>query len=387
VAITGGGLLLLLLALGIWYSGGSENAGLWQKLMTVPRDSGESYLQSQLYDDPAFVAQAAGLAAQQLAVAGAILMLLGGVFLRFEITGRIAAGVVLLAVMELFLFARGIRATFDLRRTNLPGMKRFLAAHPGDYRIVTPNYPNAPLLVDAFGLWGYEPSIPLRYAQFIAATQGRSPDDATQYIGFQDDIERYDLLRRRFTFLPGQKGSGYEVRENTNYLPHLLLAGQCRVMTNRDDIFVAMSRPGFNPRREVILERAPAPAPQPGAEAGTVRLVNESTDWLDIEADLKSPGILLITDNYMKGWRARALPGSSQAHYEVLPADWCLRAVPLAAGHHELRVEYVPAGFVAGKYVSIISLAAFCLAAAISLRRWKAKPAPAAGGAPDPSEP
>ena len=60
-----------------------------------------------------------------------------------------------------------------------------------------------------------------------------------------------------------------------------------------------------------------------------------------------------------RGWRALALPGSSQARYDVMPANYCLRVVPLAAGHHLLRVEYAPAGFRLGRVVSILALAIF----------------------------
>ena len=62
----------------------------------------------------------------------------------------------------------------------------------------------------------------------------------------------------------------------------------------------------------------------PTAEPGNVRLVNSSTDELTIEAEVKSPSILLITDTYAKGWRARALPGSSQASYHVMPGKLLL---------------------------------------------------------------
>jgi hypothetical protein len=39
-----------------------------------------------------------------------------------------------------------------------------------------------------------------------------------------------------------------------------------------------------------------------------------------------------------------------------------LRAVPLSAGHHRLRVEYVLVSFVVGKWVSIVSAATFLVA-------------------------
>jgi uncharacterized membrane protein YfhO len=62
---------------------------------------------------------------------------------------------------------------------------------------------------------------------------------------------------------------------------------------------------------------------------------------------------------------------TAQLQYEVLPADWSLRAVPLAVGKHKLRVEYVPAGFVPGKWVSLVSWAAFIFLAASWFGRSK----------------
>jgi hypothetical protein len=71
---------------------------------------------------------------------------------------------------------------------------------------------------------------------------------------------------------------------------------------------------------------------------------------------------LLITDEYAASWHAVSLPGSTQPHYDLLPANYVLRAVPLAAGHHLLRVEYRPVAFTIGKWLSLISMIAFLAA-------------------------
>jgi uncharacterized membrane protein YfhO len=140
-------------------------------------------------------------------------------------------------------------------------------------------------------------------------------------------------------------------------------------MPRRDDIFAALTNAAFNPREEVILETAPDPEPRAAANAGTVSLLESSTDYLTLEADVQSPSILLVTDTYAKGWRARPLAGTVQSLYRVLPADYCLRAIPLAAGHHHLRLEYQPAGYVIGKWVSIVSLVVFMGLLALSGRK------------------
>ena len=83
---------------------------------------------------------------------------------------------------------------------------------------------------------------------------------------------------------------------------------------------------------------------------------------MTIEADVQSAAILVVTDGYARGWRAAALGGSVQDNYDVLPADHALRAIPLTAGRHHLRLEYLPVAFTAGFWVTLASLLAFVVA-------------------------
>jgi hypothetical protein len=124
----------------------------------------------------------------------------------------------------------------------------------------------------------------------------------------------------------------------------------------------------FDPTREVILESEPEPKPTQSNNNGGARITATTTDSLTIEAEVEQPSILLITDAYASAWRAVSLPGSEQVYYNLLPANYVLRAVPLAAGHHLLRVEYRPIAFAIGKWISLICLVAF-LAALVHRRR------------------
>jgi uncharacterized membrane protein YfhO len=106
----------------------------------------------------------------------------------------------------------------------------------------------------------------------------------------------------------------------------------------------------------VVLESDPQPVPTAGSSDGAARVVSETTDAVEIEADLPGSRVLLITDAYSAGWHAVALSGAIQPTYEVMPADYCLRAVPLTAGHHHFRLEYRPGGWGVGWWISVISL-------------------------------
>ena len=123
----------------------------------------------------------------------------------------------------------------------------------------------------------------------------------------------------------------------------------------------------------MILQSAPDPAPARDPGPGKIAVTAETTDSLTIEADLPAPAVAVVTDAYSDGWRAvsllRAGEGSAQTQYHIMPADYCVRAVPLAAGHHRLRLEYRPTAFVVGVWVSAVSLLFYVAVCAWLLRR------------------
>jgi uncharacterized membrane protein YfhO len=61
-------------------------------------------------------------------------------------------------------------------------------------------------------------------------------------------------------------------------------------------------------------------------------------------------------------------PGRS---YELMPADYALRAVALDRGRHRLRLEYAPGGLYAAAVVSAIAWAAWLGTALVFLRRLR----------------
>jgi hypothetical protein len=212
----------------------------------------------------------------------------------------------------------------------------------------------------AFDVWGGDPGVVRRYAEFITWTQGGDPDTATQYMNFTEFDPLYAMLRFRYRFrTESNKVRITEAPQPSMDRVHLVT--RYRVLADRDAIFSMMRSGSFDPRREVILEREPTPRPVESEYAGVAMVVASSTDWLEIEAEVASPSVLLITDVYTPAWRAVALPGSSQVQYDLMPANYVLRAVPLAAGRHRFGVEYAPTAFTVGKWVSVMAWIAFVL--------------------------
>ena len=354
-AVFGGAIVLGIVG---WWAATTAS---WPVLMNASRATNQSYLFPQLYENAEFVAQAQHRAAMSFFSAAGVGALLGIILIFGRRNPRVLLAVVPLGVAEMFVFACGTRTTFDSATIVSREKKRFLEEHPGDYRIIDVTNPNTAMIIGAQDLWGYDATVVRRYAEFMTWTQGGDPDKAMSYVKFVQFDPLFAMLRERFVL--AQRKTELEAAEaDVAPMPHLQLISKYRLLQNRDAIFEALHAATFDPTREVLLESEPQPKPVASENTGRAEITATSTDSLTIEANVEQPSILLITDAYAQSWRAISLPDSAQSNYQLLPANYILRAVPLTAGHHRLRVEYAPASFVVGKWISIVSAATFLLA-------------------------
>ena len=338
----------------------SGPTGVWSRVMHAVRDTGDFYRPTSLYEDARFIQEAGLFASRSLMISAATWLLLSYLLHAFKFPKRMVLAVAFLGVAEVFIFARATRPTFPLAESRVPEIERLCGELTGDHRFLFDATPNSAMTFGVSNLQAYD--VPFgRYAEFISFTQGENPDEADQYLTFSPAFtpRLYEMLRCRYHFVVME--DRMYVLEAPDAMDRLHLIGDWRVLAERDQIFAAMRDPFFDPRRTVILETEPKPRPLKTKPEGEARVVDSSTDHLTIEANLRDPAILLITDPYSKGWRARALPDSEQTEYEVMPANYILRAIPLAAGRHHFRVEYVPPGFGPGLWISATSLVLYAV--------------------------
>ncbi len=341
----------------------------WNGWIHALSRSGDQYLAADRIDKPHFVHCVARQASRQLLWTALTLLALAGVLLAARRHPRVAWCVPLIAVFETVCFARSTLDSFSLDDVLQPYETTQLAAsaHEG-FRMDDERNHNAAMSFGGYDLWGYDPGVLRRYAEWMAASQDRNPDSASETIQLTIFPPVFSsLLRYRCRGPPPSNAASSDeagVQPEASQpppAPRIFLGSHARVIPNRDEELDAVFAPYFDPVRTVLLESPPDPSPSGAEAAGQVRLLAESTDTLTIEADLTASAILLITDNYSDGWKARSLladsPGSgAQTAYRVVPADYCLRAVPLTSGHHKILLEYQPTAFVVGAWVSVVSL-------------------------------
>jgi hypothetical protein len=331
----------------------------------------ESYLPAAAFTQSDFINEAGIHAGLSLGLAGLVLIVAGGILLFLGKQPLLRWALPGLLMVEMIGFAAGQVAVSSFSDAMPDALRQFVSTHPGDYRVLNFAKPNNGFLLGAGDLGGNNPSVLRRYAEFINFTQGGDPDHPTQYLNFKKIDPLYAMLRFRYAFIPTSEGV-HVVESSTSLLPRLLLVSDWKTLDGRDAIFSAMRDSAFNPAKTVLLEGKPEPSPQPGA-VGSATLVAESSDELTVEADTDRPALLLITDLYARDWRAEALPGSVQQDYRLMPADYILRAVPLMAGHHHLRIIYAPPSFPIGIGLSVAAWAVW-LGLFIWMRRTDPSP-------------
>ena len=131
----------------------------------------------------------------------------------------------------------------------------------------------------------------------------------------------YQLLTRKKDLM---KGGEIRLYRNNNVLPRGFFVPTAVMVPSREAALEAIFRPGFEPRRTVVLEEK-----------------------------VESPGGFWFTSEWFyPGWRAY-VDGREAPIYR---ADYMFRAVPVPPGFHEVKFVYDPPLFRLGMIISLVTL-------------------------------
>ena len=137
----------------------------------------------------------------------------------------------------------------------------------------------------------------------------------------------------------------------------------CRVVEEPDAerAMVRVYEPWFDPRRDVVLARAPGAS----CSSGSVRPGAAAPGRESFQVRSDGDGYLVLRGSYARGWRASV----DRAPSPVWRANGKHRAVAIPAGEHRVETWYDPPGLRAGLLTSVLALAG---AAAVALRAREA---------------
>jgi len=200
-----------------------------------------------------------------------------------------------------------------------------------------------PLFMDKF----YE--VQLRGNQ--AALKEKSPEQVPAEI-FAADNALLDMLNVKYLIsyypIPDKRfkkvhdGKPF-VFENTKALPRAFFPKEIRVM-DTDAFYNHLNNGQFDPANEAILH-SEIPFVLPGSEENEVRLTSFKNHEIQLEADVKAPSLMVLSEGYYPaGWKA-FVDGKET---EIFRTNGILRSIALESGQHKIRSVFNPTSFNVG---------------------------------------
>ncbi|MFP6617361.1 MAG: hypothetical protein VCB26_13230 [Candidatus Hydrogenedentota bacterium] len=397
------GIVGLIIAAAAWFAIYKSNMDVFSGMINVRRDMDDTFffwtagfeITDEYYYKAASIMYYSILAASTTALLIAAVQFLS---LKRKIWLH---GLFVLAIVEVLVFARVHRPTFDLADHQRDLYDRVVSQDNGDYRImdvagIDNSRRNYAIDKQLFSIWGYDPVILDRYATFIvfagalrnhddhlrtAALTGSDPIAQSIHWyrninftvdGIIGDLELFRLLRTRYIIIaPGQWDLPSSLWPLEGALQRFHIMNRYQVCETKEDLFNVMADPDFPVADLALVEQELNPKPAILTEGqsvtASINILDESTDHVTIEVEVDKDTLLVMTDSYSKNWKAKALEGSIQKNYDLIPVDYTLRGIPILAGKHTIRIEYAPASYTIGRWISLTSLALYIITAIIVL--------------------
>jgi Bacterial membrane protein YfhO len=113
-------------------------------------------------------------------------------------------------------------------------------------------------------------------------------------------------------------------------------------------VLINVLQPSFDPREVAIVENNPGIGREVRARSGDATYLQVSPEEAIVEARAFAPSLVVIRNAWDRNWTA-TVDGRPA---EVLRADYFIQAVPVEAGHHEIRLVYHDPALFRGLVVS-----------------------------------
>jgi len=284
-------------------------------------------------------------------------------------------------VGDLLWFGYGLSAQCHraLYYPKIPVLDRVAQSVPG--RVIGVHCLPAPLAMMAglSDIRGYDAVDPARMVNLLktAVAPGiQPPNAAVQYVAPKEAIQPPDTLRLppvlnmldvRYLIFQGDpppdihppfQKSGYWALVNSNALPRVFVPESVETISNAREELEKLASPQFDPAYVAYVE---SPVDLPASCDGAAQITNETPTRVMVSVHMKTPGLVVLADNWDQGWRAYW----NDKPVPVLRTDYAIRGVVLPAGNGTLEFVYRPRSLVVGLWLAglgVIMLSAWLVA-------------------------
>jgi hypothetical protein len=271
-----------------------------------------------------------------------------------------------LALAELLFFAYGLTAQCDpaLYYPPLPPLETISQSPPARvvaYQCLPANLLQMRGLSDVRGYDGVDPARMVDLIDLAAAPNNvELPHAAVQCFIPQiaDGPEPgtvqlppvLNLLGVRYVIIPAEDDTQYHLFLNPGALPRAFVPRSVEVVPDRVNRLSRIGSSDFDPRQIAFVEQ---PVEGSASAEGEVAIIDETPQRIGIRAKMTQPGLVVLADQWNKGWRAYI--GNNDV--PILRVDHALRGVVAPAGESTIVFRYQPRSLQWGLVMALVAIA------------------------------
>lgn len=169
----------------------------------------------------------------------------------------------------------------------------------------------------------------------------------------------YLIVNEKTSFPSLELVKNYKYKENNIYLyknldvlPHVYTVTDYKIANTIEKFRKILKSNKFNPQETVVLEKIPEFTPTLQNAINKTEIVNYQKTRVEIETDLQTESIVVLSDSFYPGWHAEI----DNKPTEILAANINSRAVIVPKGKHKIIYQYRPINFKLNTTISIISI-------------------------------
>jgi len=148
-----------------------------------------------------------------------------------------------------------------------------------------------------------------------------------------------------------RRDRGIELFENPRSVPRAFVTYNSAPAPPEERLLELLSRPDFDPlRRSFVEKQGEASDVESDLPGHPARLLRDEEHVVEVEAEAKGDGLLVLADTFYPGWTAR-VDGKPVPIHRV---NSLFRGVYLPAGPHRVQFEFEPGSFRLGAALSLL---------------------------------
>lgn len=235
-------------------------------------------------------------------------------------------------------------------------------------------------LLDIRGYDGVDPDRMVELLKLTSRPQATMPPYAvTQWLQplIVYSVEQWrtspilDMLNVRYLIFRGSPpphlkpviaAQDYWVLNNSNALPRVFVPAEVELIADGKERLAKLSSWEFDPRAMAYVE---VPVSLPEQCAGTGTIEREIPTQIDVSLDMKTTGLVVLSDAWDKGWNAY-LNGTRVPIYRT---NHAVRGVVAPAGQGRLEFRYEPQSLYRGMQLSGLAALGWAVWAVVLIRR------------------